>query len=164
MSLYELEVTSIKGETFPLERYRGRVLLIVNVASKCGFTGQYKGLEELYRDYEAKGLTVLGFPCNQFLSQEPGTEEEIAAFCSLNYDVTFPLFSKINVNGADTHPLYTFLKARAPGLLGSKKIKWNFTKFLVDRSGERVERYAPSKSPGELAARIETLLSEPAPV
>src|SRR5262249_36586679 len=134
------------------------VMLIVNTASECGFTPQYKGLEALYEKYAPRGLAVLGFPCNQFGAQEPGSEEEIAAFCERNYGVTFPLFSKIDVNGARTEPLFAYLKKERPGLLGSEAIKWNFTKFLVDRDGNVVERYAPNTEPKEIAGAIESLL------
>ena len=137
---------------------KGMVLLIGNVASGCGFTPQYAGLEALWRKYGERGLTVLGFPCNQFGGQEPGSETEIAGFCSLNYEVSFPMFAKVDVNGADTHPIFAFLKAGAPGLLGSESVKWNFTKFLVDRKGRVVGRYASSLKPEDMAADIEKLL------
>ena len=161
MSLYDLHVTSIKGEDGTLEAYRDRVLLVVNVASKCGFTPQYTGLEALHRRYHDRGLTVLGFPCDQFGNQEPGDEEEIQSFCSLNYDVTFPLHAKVNVNGNDAHPLFQHLKEEAPGVLGSKAIKWNFTKFLVGRDGAVVSRYAPNTAPEDLVSEIERLLDQP---
>jgi len=157
-SIYDIEVKDIHGETFTLERYRGKVLLIVNVASKCGFTPQYAGLEELYDKYKDQGLVILGFPCNQFGGQEPGTEKEIQTFCRLNYGVSFPLFSKIEVNGPGSHPLYTFLKAAKPGILGSEAIKWNFTKFLVDREGRVVDRFDSAKKPQSLEKPIESLL------
>ena len=156
--LYELSVRDIRGKDLSLGRYRDKVLLIVNTASKCGFTPQYQGLEDLYRKYRDRGLEILGFPCNQFGAQEPGSAEEIASFCAVNYGVTFPLFAKIDVNGDDTAPLYQHLKKAKPGLLGSEAIKWNFTKFLVDRSGYVVERYAPNTEPAALAADIEKLL------
>lgn len=157
-SVYDFSATTIDGAEQPLSAYRGKTLLIVNVASKCGFTPQYTGLEQLYRDYRARGLVVLGFPCDQFGHQEPGDEAAIKDFCSLNYDVTFPLFAKIEVNGANAHPLYRFLKQQAKGLLGSEAIKWNFTKFLVSRDGERIERYAPTTTPEDLVKDIEGML------
>lgn len=158
MSLYDYEAETLQGQPAPLSAYRGKVLLIVNTASKCGFTPQYEGLEALYRKYKDKGLEVLAFPCNQFGAQEPGNAEEIASFCSLTYDVTFPMFGKIEVNGPKTHPLYAYLKAQKKGLLGSEGIKWNFTKFLVDRSGAVVERYAPTVTPAQLDAAVAALL------
>jgi glutathione peroxidase len=156
--LYDIEVTTIAGEKQSLAAYRGKVLLIVNVASRCGFTPQYAGLEALWKRYGAQGLVVMGFPCNQFGAQEPGDEAEIAKFCSLTYDVSFPLFAKIDVNGSNTHPLFEQLKSAAPGLLGIEMIKWNFTKFLVDREGKVVSRYAPNTAPEELSTDIEPLL------
>ena len=150
MNLYECTVTTIDGRIGTLEIYRGQVLLIVNVASKCGFTSQYAGLEALYRRYRDKGFTVLGFPCDQFGHQEPGSEAEIQSFCSLTYDVTFPLFAKIEVNGSGAHPLYHYLKKAQPGLLGSEAIKWNFTKFLVNREGQVLKRYAPTDTPEKI--------------
>ena len=156
--IYDFAVTDIHGKEHKLERYEGKVMLIVNVASKCGFTPQYKGLEALYERLHPRGLEVLGFPCNQFGAQEPGTEKEIASFCELNYGVTFPLYAKIDVNGAKAAPLYRYLKNEKPGLLGSEAIKWNFTKFLVDRNGNVVERYAPNVEPSAIAADIEKLL------
>jgi glutathione peroxidase len=158
MSLYDFEVTTIEGKKTTLEAYKGKVLLIVNVASKCGFTYQYEGLEKLYKTYKDKGLVVLGFPCNQFSEQEPGNEEEIKNFCSLTYDVTFPMFSKIDVNGEKTHPLYAYLKKEQAGLLGSESIKWNFTKFLVDKNGNVLERFAPATKPESLEEMIKSLL------
>lgn len=157
-SLYEIPVQTIERETTDLRRYQGQVLLIVNVASKCGFTPQYEGLEALYRHYQDKGFTVLGFPCDQFGHQEPGNEQEIKAFCKLTYDVTFPLFAKVKVNGSNTHPLYDYLKGAKKGFLGSKSIKWNFTKFLVDRNGNVVARFGPKDIPSKLKHRIESLL------
>ena len=157
-SVFDFEVKDIHGKAVPLSRYRDQVLLIVNTASKCGFTPQYKGLEALHRKYQARGLAVLGFPCNQFGAQEPGSEDEIASFCELNFGVTFPLFAKVDVNGDDAAPLYRHLKHAKPGLLGSEAIKWNFTKFLVDRKGNVVERYAPNTEPDALAGDIEKLL------
>jgi len=146
------------GEETSLTQFRGQVLLIVNTASKCGFTPQYTGLESLQQQYGTRGFSVLAFPCNQFGAQEPGTETEIQSFCEMNYQTTFPLFSKIEVNGAASHPLFTHLKEQAPGVLGSKRIKWNFTKFLVNQQGEVVKRYAPSTKPEAIAADIEALL------
>ena len=157
-SLYDISVKDIHGKTVKLDRYKGKVLLIVNTASKCGFTPQYKGLEALYGKLHGKGLEVLGFPCNQFGAQEPGSEDEIASFCEVNYGVTFPLFAKIDVNGKHAAPLYQHLKEARPGLLGSEAIKWNFTKFLVDAKGNVVERYAPNAEPASLAPDIEKLL------
>ncbi|GAB4062898.1 glutathione peroxidase [Uliginosibacterium sediminicola] len=156
--LYDIEVLTLKGEATTLASHAGKVLLIVNTASKCGLTPQYEGLEKLHRDYAERGLVVLGFPCNQFGGQEPGDAEQIASFCSLKYDVTFPLFAKIDVNGADTHPLYQYLKSKAPGLLDTEAIKWNFTKFLVSRDGQAIERFAPTTEPKDLTAAIEKLL------
>ena len=157
-SLYDFSATAIDGNTVPLERFRGQVLLIVNTASACGFTPQFAGLEELHKQYAGQGLVVLGFPCNQFGSQDPGDNAEIAGFCQRNYGVTFPMMSKIDVNGADAHPLYRWLTAEAPGLLGSKAIKWNFTKFLVGRDGRVIKRYAPQDAPEKLAHDIEAAL------
>lgn len=154
----DFTVTGADGAAVPLARYAGQVLLIVNTASKCGFTPQYAGLEALHRRYAGRGFEVLGFPCNQFGSQEPGDATEIANFCSLTYDVTFPVFAKIDVNGAGTDPLFERLKSEAPGVLGSKAIKWNFTKFLLNRKGQVVHRYAPTTKPEQLAADIEALL------
>jgi glutathione peroxidase len=159
-SIYDIPVTAIDGTRTTLEQYRGKVLLIVNVASRCGFTGQYAGLEELYRFYKDRGLVVLGFPCNQFLAQEPDTEQEIQKFCSLKYDVTFPMFAKVNVNGPDAHPLFAHLKDAARGFLWSRAIKWNFTKFLADRHGNVVRRYATTTEPKKLAAAVERLLAQ----
>jgi glutathione peroxidase len=156
--LTTIPVKASDGSTTDLSSHQGEVMLIVNVASKCGFTPQYEGLEALQRQYREKGFTVLGFPCNQFEAQEPGDAEEIANFCKLTYDVDFPLFAKIDVNGDDAAPIYKFLKDEAPGLLGSKAIKWNFTKFLVDRAGKVVKRYAPQTKPEELKQDIEALL------
>jgi glutathione peroxidase len=156
--LYAIPVTAADGATTDLSAHRGRVLLIVNVASKCGFTPQYAGLEALHRRFADRGLSVLAFPCNQFGAQEPGDAAEIASFCSLTYDVTFPVFGKVDVNGANEAPLFTHLKAQAPGLLGSKGVKWNFTKFLVNREGRVVDRYAPQTKPEAIAADIERLL------
>ena len=157
-TVYEFTAKTIDGDTVSLDNYRGRVLLIVNVASKCGFTPQYDGLEKLYEKYRARGFDVLGFPSNQFLSQEPGSESEIKSFCELNYKVKFPLFSKIDVNGEHTHPLYGYLKAAQPGVLGTQKIKWNFTKFLIDRRGKPIKRYAPRTKPEEIDTDIQAAL------
>ena len=157
-NLYDIEVRTITGETKPLRDFAGKTLLIVNVASRCGLTPQYQGLEALYRKLKDRGLLVLGFPCDQFANQEPGTEEQIASFCSLNYDVTFPLFAKIEVNGANTHPLYQHLKSAAPGLFGSESIKWNFTKFLVDAQGKVVKRFGPREEPDAIAVDVERAL------
>ena len=159
-TIYDFSAKDIEGENVDFSRYRDKVLLVVNVASKCGFTKQYAGLEELQRKYHAIGFEVLGFPCNQFSSQEPGDEAEIKQFCSLTYDVTFPLFSKIDVNGDHTHPIYKFLKKQCRGVLGSEGIKWNFTKFLVNKQGEVVNRYASTTEPSKLAKDIEKLMKE----
>jgi len=156
--LYDVPVRTLDGNDTTLAALKGKVLLIVNTASRCGFTPQYEGLEELHRQYESRGLAVLGFPCNQFGAQEPGDAQEIATFCSTTYDVTFPMFAKIDVNGPNTHPLYRLLKGEAKGLLGTESIKWNFTKFLVDREGEVVSRHAPTDTPASLKSEIETLL------
>jgi len=157
--IHGFDVTAIDGETFSLERYRGRPMLIVNVASRCGMTPQYAGLEALYRKFKDRGLVVLGFPCNQFGGQEPGTAAEIGAFCRQNYDVTFPMFTKIDVNGPDAHPLFTFLKSEKKGLLGTTAIKWNFTKFLVDAQGDVIARFGPRETPDELEPQIERVLN-----
>lgn len=157
-TITELHVLAADGSDVDLARYRGKVLLIVNTASKCGFTPQYEGLEGLHRRFADRGFEVLGFPCNQFGGQEPGNAAEIASFCSLTYDVTFPLFAKVEVNGAAADPLFRHLKHAAPGVLGSERIKWNFTKFLVDRAGRVVRRYAPTTRPDDLVAAIEALL------
>jgi glutathione peroxidase len=157
-AITEFEVRAADGGAVSLDTWRGKVLLIVNTASKCGFTPQYEGLEALHRKYADRGFEVLAFPCNQFGAQEPGDAAEIANFCSLTYDVTFPVFAKIDVNGAEADPLFERLKADAPGVLGSKAVKWNFTKFLVDREGRTVRRYAPTTKPEDLAADIEALL------
>jgi glutathione peroxidase len=158
MSVYDFTVTTIRGEEQSLADYKGKVLLIVNTASKCGFTPQYKELQELYEQYRDRGFVVLGFPCNQFGHQEPGTEEEIEQFCQVNYGVTFPMFAKVDVNGENAHPLFQYLKEKAPGVLGTKAIKWNFTKFLVDRNGNVVARFASQTRPSELKNEIEELL------
>jgi len=158
MSIYRFTAKNIQGKETSLEQFRGKVLLIVNTASKCGFTRQYKELQELYNQYKDEGFSVLGFPCNQFGQQEPGTEREIEQFCQLHYGVTFPMFSKIEVNGDRAHPLFAFLKEQAPGILGSKAIKWNFTKFLVDRNGKVISRFSPQTNPSELREEIEKLI------
>jgi glutathione peroxidase len=157
-TVFDFSADNIAGEKVDLSQYRGKVLLVVNTASKCGFTPQYKGLQGLYTKYREQGLEVLGFPCNQFGHQEPGDSAQINEFCEINFGVDFPLFGKIDVNGADAHPLYKHLKSQAPGLLGSKGVKWNFTKFLVNRDGEVVKRYAPTDKPESLAKDIEKLL------
>lgn len=159
MGIYDFQVTTIDGQAQTLDTYRGEALLIVNVASKCGFTPQYTGLEALYRKYKDKGFTILGFPCDQFGNQEPGTEAEIKNFCSLNYNVSFPLFAKIEVNGNQAHPLYQYLKTAQKGLLGSEAIKWNFTKFLVNKDGTVVKRYAPTDTPERIEKDLVPLLS-----
>jgi glutathione peroxidase len=159
MSLYDIPVKGLDGSEQTLEPYRGKVLLIVNVASRCSFTPQYAGLEELYRRFQDRGFAILGFPCNQFLHQEPGDELEIKQFCSLKYDVTFPVFAKVDVNGSGTHTLYQHLKSAARGTLGTHAIKWNFTKFLVDREGNVVRRYSFFTKPGRIATDIEELLN-----
>jgi glutathione peroxidase len=155
---YDFAAKSLTGQKVELKQFAGKVLLIVNTASQCGFTPQYAGLEELYQRYRDRGLVVLGFPCNQFGAQEPGNASDIGAFCETNYGVSFPLFEKIEVNGEGAHPLYRWLKKAAPGLLGSERIKWNFTKFLVDRTGEAKARYASLTKPEAIARDIETLL------
>lgn len=160
-SIYDFQVRTIDGQEQSLADYRGKVLLIVNVASRCGFTGQYAGLEELYRKYKDRGLVVLGFPCNQFGGQEPGTEAEIQQFCTTQYNVTFPMFAKVKVNGDEAHPLFRYLKSAKKGLLGTEAVKWNFTKFLVDRSGEVVGRYSAASSPASLEPEIVKLLEAP---
>ena len=158
MSVYDFTATLPDGQSVGLDTWRGRVLLIVNTASQCGFTPQYAGLEALYRAHKDRGLTVLGFPCNQFGAQEPGDSAEIAEFCTRNYRVSFPLFEKIEVNGPEAHPLFHYLKKEKAGLLGTESIKWNFTKFLVNRDGEPVARYAPQTKPEELEAPVRKLL------
>jgi len=157
-AIYDFEANTLEGEPRRLDVYRGEVMLIVNVASKCGFTPQYEGLEALYRANKDRGFVVLGFPCDQFGHQEPGSAEEIRNFCSLNYEVSFPLFEKIEVNGANAHPLYKYLKHEVPGVLGSEAIKWNFTKFLIDREGKVVRRYAPTEAPEKIGKDLSELL------
>ena len=158
MTVFDFTVKQLNDEPAPLAQYTGKALLVVNVASKCGFTPQYAGLEALYRKYKDRGFEILAFPCNQFGRQEPGNAEEIASFCSMTYDVTFPLFAKIEVNGDNADPLYAYIKGIKPGVLGTKTIKWNFTKFLVNREGAVVGRYAPTVKPEELEGEIEKLL------
>jgi glutathione peroxidase len=157
-NVYDFEAQTLEGTPTPLAAYRGKVILIVNTASKCGFTPQFAGLESLYETYKDRGLVVLGFPCNQFGAQEPGNAEEIASFCSLTYDVTFPMMAKIDVNGPQAHPLYVWLKSRKKGLLGSEAVKWNFTKFLVSRAGEVIGRFGPTVEPKSLEKAIEAAL------
>ena len=157
-TIADFTVTTNRGETLNLKDKLGKVLLVVNTASKCGFTPQYDGLEKLYQDYADRGFEVLGFPCNQFGAQEPGSAEEIAEFCKVNFGVTFPLMAKVDVNGEDASPLFDWLKREAPGLMGSKAIKWNFTKFLIDREGKVVRRYAPTDKPEAIAKDVEALL------
>lgn len=159
-TIHGFEVQRLDGTPVSLGEYRGQVLLVVNTASQCGFTPQYAGLERLYLAYKERGFQVLGFPCNQFGGQEPGSAAEIGAFCQKNYGVSFPMFAKIEVNGPNTHPLFASLKRARPGIFGTRKIKWNFTKFLVDRHGRAVARFAPSKKPETLAGEIERLLGE----
>ncbi|AAK23706.1 glutathione peroxidase [Caulobacter vibrioides] len=158
MSIYDYSAKTLDGQDVSLADYRGQVLLIVNTASKCGFTPQYEGLEALYKAHKDRGFTVLAFPCNQFGAQEPGNAEEIANFCSLTYDVSFPVMSKIDVNGADAHPLYKFLKKEQKGVLGTEAIKWNFTKFLIGKDGQVVDRFAPTVKPEDLKVAVEALL------
>ena len=158
-SIYDFEARQIDGKTVPLKKFKGKALLIVNTASACGFTPQFGGLEELHKAYGKQGLVVLGFPCNQFGAQDPGSNDEIAGFCQLNYGVSFPMMAKIEVNGGGAHPLYRWLTAEAPGLLGSKAIKWNFTKFLVGKDGHVIKRYAPGDTPAALAKDIEAALA-----
>jgi glutathione peroxidase len=158
-TVYEFSARTIDGKSRKLSDYKGKVLLVVNTASQCGFTPQYKGLEALYKKYKDKGFVVLGFPSNQFGAQEPGPDSEIAEFCELNYGVTFPMFSKIDVNGDEAHPLYKYLTSTKKGLLGSEAIKWNFTKFLIGRDGKVIDRYAPTTKPEDLAKDVETALA-----
>ena len=158
-TIYDFEAQQINGKDVSLSDYRGKVLLIVNTASKCGFTPQFGGLEDLHKAYTGKGLVVLGFPCNQFGSQDPGADGEIAEFCQVNYGVSFPMMGKIDVNGPAAHPLYKWLSSEAPGLLGRKSIKWNFTKFLVGKDGQVIRRYAPTDKPADLAKDVEAALA-----
>lgn len=158
-TLGDFSAKRIDGESVSLKDYEGRVVLVVNTASKCGFTPQFTGLEAVFQRFHDKGFVVLGFPCNQFLNQDPGSDSDIAQFCSLDYGVTFPMFAKIDVNGPDAHPLFQHLTQAAPGLLGSKKVKWNFTKFLVGKDGKVIDRYAPTTKPEDLVADIEKALA-----
>ena len=158
-SIYSFSARALNGDTISLERYRGKPMLIVNTASECGFTPQYAGLQKLHEQYAARGLEVLGFPCNQFGKQEPGSAEQIGSFCEKNYGVTFQMFDKIDVNGANADPLYKYLTEAVPGLLGFEAIKWNFTKFLVGKDGQVIRRYAPNDAPASLAKDIETALA-----
>ncbi len=157
-TVYDFDALTITGKSVPLKQYEGKPMLIVNTASACGFTPQFAGLEELHKTYAAKGLVVLGFPCNQFGAQDKGNNDEIAEFCQLNYGVSFPMMAKIDVNGSDAHPLYQWLSSEAPGLLGTKAIKWNFTKFLVGKDGQVLKRYAPTDTPKSMADDIEAAL------
>lgn len=156
--IQQFALQTLDGRATTLKEWEGKTLLIVNVASKCGFTPQYKGLEDLYRKFKDRGLVVLGFPCNQFGAQEPGNADEIKSFCSLTYDVTFPLFAKVDVNGDQTHPLYAYLKSKEKGIFGTEGIKWNFTKFLVDKNGEVLKRFAPQSTPEQIEKEIEAIL------
>ncbi len=158
----QFEAIDIRGERVPLSRFKGKVMLIVNTASACGFTPQFAGLEKLWQSRQAEGLVVLGFPSNEFGAQDPGSNDEIASFCQVNYGVSFPMMSKVQVNGKEAHPLWQWLTMQAPGLLGSKSVKWNFTKFLVGRDGEVIRRYAPTDKPESLEADIDKALAEPA--
>ncbi len=155
---FDFDAVSITGEAVSLSQYRGRVMLVVNTASECGFTPQFKGLEELWREFQARGLVIVGFPSNEFGGQDPGSNEDIASFCQLNYGVSFPMMGKTKVNGAEAHPLWRWLKGEKPGILGTQVIKWNFTKFLVGRDGQVIKRYAPNDTPANLRADIETAL------
>lgn len=157
-SIYDFRAATISGSEQPLADYKGKVMLIVNTASKCGFTPQFEGLEKIHQQFADEGVVVLGFPCNQFGNQDPGSNSDIESFCQLNYGVSFPMYAKIDVNGPDAHPLYKYLKEEAPGILGSKGIKWNFTKFLINKSGKVVKRYPPQTKPEEIEADIATLL------
>jgi len=156
-SVYDFSMPRLNGKEQSLEDYKGKVLLVVNTASKCGFTPQFEGLEVLYKDLKEKGLEILGFPCNQFGKQDPGSDDEIGEFCQINYGVSFPMFSKIDVNGTDAPPLYQYLKSEGPGLLGTERIKWNFTKFLIGRDGKVVKRFAPKDKPEAIRSSIEAL-------
>lgn len=159
-SAFDFEAVSITGEPVALSQYRGRVMLVVNTASECGFTPQFKGLEELWREFQARGLVIVGFPSNEFGGQDPGSNEDIASFCQLNYGVSFPMMGKIKVNGAEAHPLWRWLKGEKPGILGTQVIKWNFTKFLVGRDGQVIKRYAPNDTPASLRGDIEAALGQ----
>ena len=157
-TIYSFSAKDIKGQEVSMDDYRGKVLLIVNTASKCGFTPQFEGLQSLHDELGERGFEVLGFPCNQFMNQDPGNDDAISQFCSLNYGVSFPMFAKVDVNGDGAHPLFQFLKREAKGLMGSEKVKWNFTKFLVNRDGQVIRRYAPTAKPADIRADIEKLL------
>ena len=161
--IWDFEAQTITGKKLPLSAHRGQVMLIVNTASQCGFTPQFEGLEALWQRFKDQGLVILGFPSNEFGGQDPGSDSEIASFCQMNYGVSFPMMAKVQVNGAKAHPLYQWLTAEAPGLLGSKAIKWNFTKFLVGRDGRVIKRYAPQDAPAKLAGDIEAALAQPTP-
>jgi glutathione peroxidase len=158
MSIYDFEVKDSKGEEVSLSKYKDKVMIVVNTASACGYTPQYKDLQALYEEYKEDGLEILGFPCNQFMNQEPGSNEEIQSFCELNFGVTFPVFGKIDVNGDKADPLFKYLSSEAPGIMGLKSIKWNFTKFIIDKNGEVIERFAPQTNPQEMRSIIEKLL------
>ncbi|KQL42180.1 glutathione peroxidase [Bacillus sp. FJAT-25509] len=158
MSIYDFEVKDSKGEEVSLSNYKDKVVIVVNTASACGYTPQYKDLQALYEEYKEDGLEILGFPCNQFMNQEPGSNEEIQSFCELNFGVTFPVFAKIDVNGDKADPLFKYLSSKAPGIMGLKSIKWNFTKFIINKNGEVIERFAPQTNPQEMRATIEELL------
>ena len=158
-TIYDFSANRLNSDSEELSNYKGKVVLVVNTASKCGFTPQFEGLESLYKSFQSQGLEILGFPCNQFMKQDPGSAEEIADFCQANYGVTFPMFAKVDVKGESAHPLFQYLTSSAPGLLGSKSIKWNFTKFLVNPEGDVVKRYAPATKPENIAADIEALLA-----
>ncbi|MEK7434366.1 MAG: glutathione peroxidase [Cyanobacteriota bacterium] len=158
MSIYKFNAVLSNKKEISMEEYKDKVVVVVNTASKCGFTPQYNGLEELYKKYKDQGLVILGFPCNQFGKQEPGNDEEIQEFCKINHGVTFPIFSKIDVNGSNEHPLFDYLKESLPGILGTEGIKWNFTKFLIDKTGNPIKRFAPNTEPKDLAKEIEALL------
>ncbi|GGI12437.1 MULTISPECIES: glutathione peroxidase [Gottfriedia] len=158
MSIYDFQVKDSKGQLIPLSNYKDQVVIVVNTASKCGYTPQYKDLQALYEEYKNEGLVVIGFPCNQFMNQEPGSNEEIQSFCELNYGVTFPIFGKVDVNGENADPLFKYLSKNAPGIMGLKSIKWNFTKFIIDKNGEVVERVAPQTNPQDMKATVEKLL------
>ncbi|MRN51783.1 glutathione peroxidase [Paenibacillus monticola] len=160
MSIYDFEANTLRGEEESLSKYKGKVLLVVNTASKCGFTPQYKGLQEVYEKFKDRGFEVLGFPSNQFAGQEPGESEDIAEFCEINYGVTFPMYEKIDVKGDEAHPLFQYLSTEAPGILGSKSVKWNFTKFLVDQEGHVLKRFAPKTTPDQIEADIAKLLNK----
>ncbi|PET54929.1 glutathione peroxidase [Bacillus sp. AFS001701] len=158
MSIYDFEVKDSKGEDVSLSKYKDKVIIVVNTASACGYTPQYKDLQALYEEYKEEGLVILGFPCNQFMNQEPGSNEEIQSFCELNFGVTFPVFGKIDVNGDKADPLFKYLSSEAPGIMGLKSIKWNFTKFIINKNGEVIERFAPQTNPQEMRSTIEKLL------